>query len=503
MDSPLANWFSALVTSAWMVFFVLLIWRRKKNTLSLPPGPPAWPLVGNLFQLTKKTNESFFALSRQYGPLMTVYLGMKPTVVVSSAAMAKEVLKTHDQIFSGRTIIQSVQTVSVHKSSIVWAQNGTYWRKLRRISNTELMSPKRLRALQHLRTDQVSEMIRFIYEERGTSVNIARTLIYTGLNLVGKMIFSTKVYDANNPDSVEFTNALSSWLKTVVKPNLADIFPFLRFLDLQGVRRDLTMYSKPVYKYLDEFINNRLARSSKEMGGHEREAEKDFLDVLLEMRSDDLSLIDIRYVIFELFMAGSDTTGSTVEWAMAELIRNPRIMKRAQQELEETVGRNRSVEESDIENLPYLHAVVKEIFRLHPVIPLLVPHRADRSCEIGGFIIPQHTQVIINVWALGRDPAVWKDPSKFMPERFLEGEKCKIEYKGQDFDLLPFGAGRRICMGLHLADKMVHIVLASLLHSFDWTVNEEMDMDDTLGLVLKKRAELKAIPTPRLNKNIY
>ncbi|KAH9311200.1 hypothetical protein KI387_026235, partial [Taxus chinensis] len=186
------------------------------------------------------------------------------------------------------------------------------------------------------------------------------------------------VYDANNPDSVEFTNAVSSWLKTAVKPNLADIFPCLRFLDLQGVRRDLTMYSKPVYKYLDEFINNRLARNGKEMVGHERKAEKDFLDVLLiEMRGEDFSLVDIRIVIFELFMAGSDTTDSTVEWAMAELIRNPQMMKRAQQELEETVGRNRSVEESDIENLTYLHAVVKEIFRLHPVIPLLVPHRAD------------------------------------------------------------------------------------------------------------------------------
>ncbi|GLJ32054.1 hypothetical protein SUGI_0645440 [Cryptomeria japonica] len=479
----------------------------------LPPGPPAWPVVGNLFQLGKKPNDSLFALSRQYGPLMTVSLGMKKTVVVSTSAMAKEVLKTHDHNFAGRTLIQAMKVLSYHKSSLIWGQYGPYWRKLRRICTTEFLSPKKLQASHHVRRDSVFEMIRLIFEEhcvKGKSVPIGVTMNRTGLNLIGNMIFSTKVFDPSNPDCVELTNALTSWAKLCQKPNLADFFPWLGFLDLHGVGRKIGVELKRAQHCLDLFISNRLARSSTELG-NEREARKDFLDSLLELRDQgdhDLSLTEIRSIVFELLVAGSDTTGATLEWAMAELIHNPHTMKRAQAELEEVVGRERRVEESDMDHLPYLRAVVKEVFRLHPVAPLLLPHRADSSCEIMGFVIPKDTQIWVNVWAIGRDPAVWKEASKFMPERFLEDEKSKMDFKGQDFDLIPLGAGRRICVGLPLADKMVHLILASLIHSFDWSLPdgisvEEMDMSDVFGIVLKKRLELQAIPTPRLPHSLY
>jgi cytochrome P450 len=153
---------------------------------------------------------------------------------------------------------------------------------------------------------------------------------------------------------------------------------------------------------------------------------------------------------------------------MTELIRNPEKMKRVQAELDEVVGRERMVEESDAERLPYLRAVVKEVFRLHPAAPFLIPHRADNRCEIAGFVIPKHTQIIVNVWAIGRDPSIWKEPLKFIPERFIDKETSSVDYKGQNFELIPFGAGRRMCVGLPLASRMVHLLLGSLLHSFEW-----------------------------------
>ncbi|GLJ32535.1 hypothetical protein SUGI_0654620 [Cryptomeria japonica] len=274
-----------------------------------------------------------------------------------------------------------------------------------------------------------------VLEKRGKSLNIAQLVFYEGLNLMSNAIFSKNLFDPNNPESAELRNTFSEMVKLGGKPNLVDFYPFLKFLDPQGVSRGLTVYHKRVHDCLDVFIQDRLEAKV--------------------------------FIIDELLSAGSDTTTTTIEWAMVELIANPHVMKQAQKELEDIIGLNRKVEESDIDHLPYIQAIVKEVFRLHPALPLALPHRAENSCEVAGYTIPKHTMVIVNVWAIGRDPKIWKDPLKFMPERFLNGEYSKMKYKGQDFELIPFGAGRRICLGLPLAHQMVHFTIASLIHSFN------------------------------------
>ncbi|GLJ32433.1 hypothetical protein SUGI_0652660 [Cryptomeria japonica] len=503
MGIPLFSWYSVLLTAVSLVFF-LFVWRRgSKKRLALPPGPPGWPIVGNLFQLGKRPHESLYALSLKYGPLMTLRLGMKTTVVATSPAMAKEVLKTHDTILAGRTVAVAVKSLSHDKSSLVFSDCTPYWRQLRRISTVELFSPKRLEALQQNRRDQVFRTIRLIFEDRGKDVDIAHTVFCTILNLLGTMIFSTSVFDPQNPASVGLKDTICEMMKITTTPNLVDFFPFLRVLDPQGLSRDMARYFKELYDFSDTFIRKRLSQSVQR-----NDSEKDFLDVLLDSTSEDFTLVGVRALIAEMFIAGTETTASTIEWAMAEFIRNPDKLKRAHQELDEVIGCNRKVEESDLDRLPYLHAAVKETFRLRTG-PLMLPHKATSSCEIGGFVIPKDTEILVNVWAIGKDPSVWKNPWDFMPERFLEGhENSKIGYGGQNFELLPFGSGRRICPGLPLASRMVHIVLASLLHSFDWKLPdgmscEQMDMSDEFGVSLKKAADLKAIPTPRLPHHLY
>lgn len=195
-------------------------------------------------------------------------------------------------------------------------------------------------------------------------------------------------------------------------------------------------------------------------------------------------------------MAGSETTSSTIEWALTELLCNPDTLIKAKTELTRVVGPNKKVEESDIENLHYLNAVIKETFRLHPPIPLLVPRRAVQDTKFMGYHIPKNTQVFINAWAIGRDPEVWDDPLSFKPDRFIGS---KIEYKGNHYELIPFGAGRRMCAGVALADRVLHLVLGSLLHHFDWELGgnatkETIDMKDRLGVTSKKLEPLLAIP---------
>jgi cytochrome P450 len=174
----------------------------------------------------------------------------------------------------------------------------------------------------------------------------------------------------------------------------------------------------------------------------------------------------------DLFIAGIDTTSITVEWAMAELLNNPEKMAKIRDEVEQVLGKDELGQELDISKFPFLQAVVKETFRLHPPAPFLVPHKAETDVELCGFTVPKNAQILVNVWAMGRDSSIWTNPNLFMPERFLEQDN--IDFKGQDFELIPFGAGRRICPGLPLASRMVHLMLARLVHDFNWKLADEM-----------------------------
>ena len=192
---------------------------------------------------------------------------------------------------------------------------------------------------------------------------------------------------------------------------------------------------------------------------------------------------------------------------MAELMQHPLVTKKVHEELAEVVGMDSCVEEFHLPKLKYLDAVVKETFRLHPAQPLLVPHRASESSSIGGYTIPKDTTLMLNVWAIHRDPRLWDNPLEFRPERFLnDGIASKFDYSGKNFQYLPFGSGRRKCAGIALAERLLMFVLASFLHSFEWKlpVGTKLDLSEKYGFVTKKKEPLVAIPTPRLpNSELY
>ena len=210
-----------------------------------------------------------------------------------------------------------------------------------------------------------------------------------------------------------------------------------------------------------------------------------------------------------MFTAGTDTSSSTVEWALAELIRHPKILAQVQQELDSVVGRDRLVGELDLAQLTYLQAVVKETFRLHPSTPLSLPRMAAESCEIDGYHIPKGSTLLVNVWAISRDPKQWTNPLEFRPERFLPGsEKAHVDIKGNDFEVIPFGAGRRICAGMSLGLRMVQLLTATLVHAYDWDLPdglmpEKLNMDEAYGLTLQRAAPLMVHPWPRLSSHVY
>ncbi|XP_031497967.1 geraniol 8-hydroxylase-like [Nymphaea colorata] len=448
-------------------------------------------------------NESLTRLSQLHGPLMALQLGFITTVVVSSAEMAEQVLHKHDQAFAGRTVRDVVTVFDYHHHSLVFSQNGTRWRELRRICNMELFTPKRLDILAGVRQEKVQALLRHVHKAcaAGHSVDIGLCAFGTTLNLVANTIFSKDVVDLESESAGGFKNLLWEILDLNAKPNLSDFFPALRWADPQCLRRRNTTLIKRLYDAFDQVIDKRMESDAAAKGG-EKKKHGDLLEVLVELTrepSSGFTRENIRPLLTDVFIGGSDTTSTTIEWAMTELLRHPDKMSIAQLELKRTIGSERHVKESHIQHLPYLQSLVKETLRLHPPVPLLVPHSADVITEVAGFTIRKNTQVLVNAWAIGPDPASWENATSFLPERFLNSD---VNFKGKDFHFIPFGAGRRDCPALPLGVRMVHLMLASLLHSFSWNLPhgmgpEQLDVKAKFGLTLQKAIPLKAFPSPR------
>nr|AFK35760.1 unknown [Lotus japonicus] len=273
------------------------------------------------------------------------------------------------------------------------------------------------------------------------------------------------------------------------RPNIVDFFPILAPLDPQGVQARMSIYFIKLFKIIDGIIEERMcSRDSKIDSGSE--VGNDVLDSIISNvgATSQLSRNEIRHLFLDLFIAGIETTVVTVEWVMAELLRNPDKLEKVREELCQAIEEDAILEESHISKLPYLQAVVKETFRLHPPGPFLVPRKCDEDACIAGFLVPKDAQVLVNVWAMGRDPTIWEKPNIFLPERFLN---CEINFKGQNFELIPFGAGKRMCPGLPLAHRSVHLIVASLLHNFEWKLPdgltfEHINMKEDFGLSLKR-----------------
>ncbi|KAJ7007549.1 cytochrome P450 76T24 [Populus alba] len=484
-----------LISLTWACLHVLnasVLLRRKSGCTVLPPGPRQLPIIGNILALGDKPHRTLAKLSQTYGPLMTLKLGRITTIVISSPNIAKEAFQKHDQALSSRTVADALR--GHHENSILWLPASTHWRFLRKLTATQMFTPQRLDASQALRGKKVQEMLEHVHEKcnNGHAVDIRRSVFTTSLNLISNTFFSLDIANYNSDLSQEFSDLVVGVTEQIGKPNIADYFPILRLVDPQGVRRKTNNYLKRLAQIFDGIINERTRPSSSVAS----KASHDILDALLILAKEnntELSSTDIQVLLIDFFIGGTDTTSSTVEWAMTELLLNPDKMVKAKNELQQVEG---PVQESDISRFPYLQAIVKETFRLHPPVPLLLPRKAVSEVEMQGFTVPKNAQILINIWAIGRDPAIWPDPNSFRPERFLE---CQADVKGRDFELIPFGAGRRICPGLPLGHKMVHFTLASLIHSFDWKIAddqtpEDIDMSETFGLTLHKSEPLRAIP---------
>ncbi|KAL0323032.1 UNVERIFIED_CONTAM: Ferruginol synthase [Sesamum angustifolium] len=365
-----------------LAWFYVLRSNTRRRSANLPPGPRPSPIIGNILQLGRNPHQSLAKLSKTYGPLMSLQLGSIYTVVVSSPELAKEVLQKHDQVFSGRTIAAAAQVHDHHKISMAYLPVGKEWRTIRKICKEQMFSTYRLDASQGLRREKLQKLRDYVHRccITGRVVNIGEAAFITSLNLMSATLFSVDFTDFDSDVTQELKETIEGVAKIVGAPNLADFFPILKMIDPQGIQRQAKFYFGRLLAMFEEIINQRL-QSRKATNGSPKK--NDLLEALLDLSQGseyELSCKQINHLLVDLFVAGSDTTSSTVEWAMTELLLSPEKMAKAKNELKSVIGENKQVEESDISRLPYLQAVIKETFRYHPAGPLLIPRKGGRRC---------------------------------------------------------------------------------------------------------------------------
>ncbi|CAM6128997.1 unnamed protein product [Calypogeia fissa] len=501
---------AALATVA--VLLVGLLFRRKgsqSKRRQLPPGPGGWPILGCLPSLSASAHESFYELSKQYGPLMFMRLGSVKTLVVTSSKFAEKILKTHDKIMSSRPAFIVTSEIFLG-ADIGFAPYGQHWRYLRQVCTLGLLTPTHINQFREIREGEVMAVLHFILEEsqRGNAVNMGKSLSTMSMNNITQMMMNQSycVHGSSALPPNPLLKVLDEMSELAGRFNIGDYIPLLKPFDLQGLRKGAKAVHCMLDKFVDEIIEEHRRRRSIARAENYKD---DFVDALLGIGQTKefekpLSMDTVKGIMLDIIFGGSDTSFITGLWALTELLRQPRLLRKAQEELDSVVGPHRLVQEEDLPKLVYVNAVLKETLRLHPPVPNMLPHLSVEDCEIEGFHIPSGTQVLVSPWCIHRDPAVWERPLEFDPERFLNST---TDFKGQDFELLPFGSGRRMCPGMNLGALMVIYPLSVLLHALDWALPdgqkfEELDMSYNVGVVLHKKVPLTVLGTARLPHHV-
>ncbi|PRQ39018.1 putative oxidoreductase [Rosa chinensis] len=494
--STLSNLFllSVLLLTIFNFFSIL----RSGEKLKSPPSPRRLPIIGNLHQLGTLPHRSLHTLSKKYGPLMLLHLGQFPTLVVSSADMAKEIKKTHDSVCCNRPQFTATNILLYGCKDLAFSPYGEYWRQVRKLCVVELLSLKKVQQFQYAREEEVAKLVKKIRKEclSESPIDLSDMLKKTSNNILSSCVIGKRFAEENDN---WFGEASRRLMVQLMYFSFGDFFPSLRWIDnLRGFIARLKATSAELDGFFDKLIEEHKAIK--------RECElktRDFVDILLKYGKNDALNLDLtqdnlKAIIQDMFIGGSDTTSTTLEWLMAELVRNPNVMEKVQQEVRRVVGQKAKVDVDDINQMDYLKCVIKETLRLHP--PTTLIHReTTRAVTLGGYYIPAKTRILVNTFAIQRDPTFWDKPEEFLPDRF---EDNLIHFNGQDFQFVPFGGGRRGCPGQAFALAAAEYMVANLLYWFDWKLTsgnvsvEAVDMSEVYGLVLYKKAPLRLVPIP-------
>ncbi|KAL8547399.1 hypothetical protein ACS0TY_006939 [Phlomoides rotata] len=477
--------------------------RSRKNVH--PPGPPGLPLIGNLHQFDGKFPHTYLhRLSKQYGSIFSLKLGYRKVIVISSADVVKQIMKSYDIEFSSRPVLTGLQKLSYNGLDIAFSPYNETWREMRKIGTLYLFSTKQLQSSRPVCKDELSKMINKISEKASLSkvANLSEMVHCFTNNTICRVAFG-KVYGGEEYGKNRFFDLLHDAQYVMGGFYVEDFFPLFGWIDcVTGMKAKLEKTVAELDGFYEELIKEHLdPNRPKSMEG-------DVLDILLEIRRNGTSSIDftidhikailmmvpIEHAPMNIITGGTDTSLAVILWALTALMKNPLIMKKVQREIRDVCGKKEFIDEEDIAKLAYLRAVAKETLRLYPPAPLLPPRETIKKCCLNGYDIEEGTMVYLNAWAIARDEKTWKNPNEFSPERFIESD---IDIRGLDPEVIPFGIGRRGCPGMAMGTSTVEIALANVLYKFDWELPDgvkDVDFDALPGMTMHKKNDLLLVP---------
>ncbi|KAJ1693388.1 hypothetical protein LUZ63_010086 [Rhynchospora breviuscula] len=488
-----------LVVSFFLLISITALFHylNKNNKKKLPPSPPALPVLGHLHLLKKPLHRMLIDISSRYGPITFLRFGSRPALVISSHTLAEQCLTNHDMSFSNRVQLPSVMMPDM----IGTANYSSHWRNMRQIVSVELLSNQQLQATSITRAEEIEDMVHQLFQshkshEKAEGPNCYRrldfrkTIFELTMNVLmmliaGKRFYGDKIEDVE--ETQKFREAVEGWFELSGAANAEDFMPLLRILDLQGVmkkmKRVTELNEEMAQKIIDEHRQEGIRKKKTMISSMLEQGKKD---------SEKYSDFVIRNIAISLLLAGTETSANTIEWAMALLLNNPDILQKGRAEIDAQVGNQRLIQESDLNDLPYLHCIISETLRLYPAGPLLVPHESREEISLRGYEIPKGTMLLVNLYQIQRDPEIWEEPMKFKPERFEDG-------RSNGKWMAPFGMGRRRCPGEALAMREVGVVLGALIQCFDWQRigSELIDLTEGSGLSIRMVTQLEVMYRPR------
>ncbi|CAN1356342.1 Desmethyl-deoxy-podophyllotoxin synthase [Linum perenne] len=477
---------SLLVITLAAISFISFIIKKltKSNTTTtnnnnkyLPPAPWKLPYIGHIHHFittAQPPHRRLRQLAEKHGDVIRMDLGEIPHVIVSSAEAAKQVMRTHDISFAQRPFHPHQAKVMYGGINLIHAPYGDYWRQLRRIATLELLTARRVESLRRVREVEVLNLVRDISDHAGSAIDLSRKLFNMTYCIISRATFG----DVSG-EQEEFIKIAEEMVEYGGGFGLAYLFPSSKLVQkMFGMKAWLDRIHEGADRLAESIISQHRDRRAKKTD----EENEDLLDVLLNLQEDEttlgfnLSNNCIKAFMLDLFLAGSETPSALIEWTMSEMVKHPKVLRKAQSE----------------------KLVIKEALRLHTPAPLVLPRECREECQIGGYDIPLKTTVVVNVWAIARDTRYWgEDAEKFRPERFADSS---VSYKGGDFEFLPFGAGRRMCPGMGFGLASVELSLANLLFHFDWKLPlgvepEKLNMDELFGITIRRKKHLELIPS--------
>ncbi|XP_027169304.1 cytochrome P450 CYP82D47-like [Coffea eugenioides] len=519
-----------------LAFFQLQ--RKWKSRSQIPksklPYPPeaagGLPIIGHLLSFNTKSSvaRNLAAMAEKYGPIFALRIGMTPALVVSNWESVKDCFTISDKALSSRPESVFAETLCFGNASMGFAPYGPYWREMRKIVFLDLLSTRGLEKVRHVRVSEVDNTMKELFSIFSKANNVGgksstaspvkvelRKLFENfSMNLIVKKVSGMRYNETEvgtNKDA-QVRKVFKAFVHYAGQFFVSDLIPipFLKWLDIGGHIKSMKGFAKELDAVVQDLWDEHTQRRMKS----ETIDEKDFMDVLLsKIQSESVFGYSretaIKATVMTMLVAGFDSTSTHLTWLMSLLLNHPHVMKKAQEEIDRHVGKDRWVEESDIKSLAYIQAISKETFRLYPP-PISVPRQAIEDCTVGGYLIPKNTLLVVNVWKLHRDPRVWSEPDKFLPERFLNScngpRKMHDDGYSLDYAFTPFGSGRRSCPGMLMATQVIYLIVARLLQGFEFTTpsNLPVDMTEGLGTHLSKTTPLEVLIKPRLpNHALY